>query len=141
MRILLGYDGSKNAKMALTKATQLIKNTDGELVVVVVANVPSPAPYADRSYYEQTRKEMVEHANSLLTEASDLAKQAGVAKVTGLVREGFPPEVIASHASETGADMIIVGRRGIRGVDRTRIGSVSSSILAISKCDVLVVME
>jgi nucleotide-binding universal stress UspA family protein len=140
MRILLGYDGSKNAKAALARATELTKNSDGELVVVVAANVPIPAPYANRSYYEQLHNDVVEHARSLVAEASDMARQAGVTRVTGSVKEGFPADVIASHAAEMGADMIVVGRRGIRGVERTLIGSVSSSVLAQSKCDVLVVM-
>jgi nucleotide-binding universal stress UspA family protein len=140
MRILVGYDGSENAKVALVRATELTKNSDGELVVVVAAHVPIPAPYANRSYYEQLRNDIVEHARSLVAEASDLAGQAGVARVTGSVKEGFPADVIASYASETGADMIVLGRRGIRGVERTLMGSVSSSVLAQSKCDVLVVM-
>lgn len=141
MKVLLGYDGSKNAKAALVRATELVKNSDGELVVVVAANVPIPTPYGNRSYYEQLRNDVIEHAQNLLAEASDLARQAGATRVTGLVKEGFPADVITSHASETDADIIVVGRRGIRGIERTFIGSVSSSVLAQSKCDVLVVME
>lgn len=139
-KILLGYDGSENARVALSKATKLIKNSDGELVIIVVATVPIPAPYAQRAYYEQVRNDIMQNSRNLLTEASDLAKQAGVARVSGLVEEGFPAESIVSHASEIGADLIVIGRRGIRGVDRKLIGSVSSSILAQSKCDVLVAM-
>ena len=137
---MLGYDGSKNAKVALERASELTKNSDGDLIVVVAASVPVPAPYASRSYYEQLRKDVVEHAKSLMAEASDLARQAGVKRVTGSVEEGYAADVIASRALETGADMIVVGRRGIRGVERRRIGSVSSSVLAQSECDVLVVM-
>lgn len=141
MKVLLGYDGSKNAKIALTKATELTKDSENELVVVVAAHMPIPAPYASRSYYEQVRSDTLEHANNLLSEASELAKQSGVARVSGSVKEGLPQEVIVSYASETGADMIVLGRRGVRGVGRGLIGSVSSSVLAQSTCDVLVVME
>lgn len=141
MKVLLGYDGSKNAKIALTKATELTKDSENELVVVVAAHMPIPAPYASRSYYEQVRSDTLEHANNLLSEASELAKQSGVARVSGSVKEGLPQEVIVSYASETGADMIVLGRRGVRGVGRGLIGSVSSSVLSQSKCDVLVVME
>ena len=141
MKILLGYDGSKNAKVALMRATEMTKTSNGELVIIVVASVPSPAPYAKRSYYEEVYSEKLEHSQNLLAEALETAKGAGVAKVTGMVKEGFPAETIVSHALETNADMIVVGRRGIRGVERKLIGSVSSSVLAQSKCDVLVVME
>lgn len=141
MKVLLGYDGSKNAKMALAKAAEMTKGPESELVVVVAAHMPIPAPYASRSYYEQVRSDILEHANNLLTEASDLAKQSGVTKITGSVKEGLPHEVIVSYASETGADIIVLGRRGIRGIDRRLIGSVSSSVLSQSKCDVLVVVE
>lgn len=140
MKILVGYDGSKNAKAALAKATELTKNDIDELMIVVVANVPIPAPYAQRSYYEQLHNDLVENAKNLSAEASELASQAGAANVTGLVKEGFPSQVIVSTASEIGADMIVLGRRGVRGVERNLIGSVSSSVLAQSNCDVLVVM-
>lgn len=141
MRILLGYDGSKNAKLALARATEMTKTSDSDLMIVVVASVPNPAPYAQRSYYEELHSEKIERSQNLLAEALEMAKAAGVAKVSGMVKEGFPAETIVSHASEKKADMIVVGRRGIRGVERKLIGSVSSSVLAQSKCDVLVVVE
>ena len=140
MKMVVGYDGSKNAKAALARAAELTKNSEGVLVIVIAANVPIPAPYAIRSYYEQVRSDMANHAKTLLAEALDLAKKVGVARVSGLVKEGYPAEVIVSHAKETSADMIVVGRRGTRGIERTSMGSVSSSVLAESKCDVLVVM-
>ena len=141
MKKELGYDGSKDENAALQRAAELTKNSEGEMEVIVVATIPIPAPYAEKSYYENTRIDVMERSKNLLAEASDLARKAGVPRVTGLVKEGFPAEVIVSHASEADADMIVVGRRGVRGIERSLLGSVSSSVLAQSKCDVLVVME
>ena len=74
MKMVVGYDGSKNAKAALARAAELTKNSEGELVIVIAANVPIPAPYAIRSYNEQVRSDMANHAKTLLAEALDLAK-------------------------------------------------------------------
>lgn len=137
-KILVGYDGSENAKRALRKAIELTKRSKGELTILVAADTVSFAMGSRGQYYAPVRNDMVQHAKNLLAEASDTAKQAGV-KVHGSVEEGRPVDMILAKAMDSKADLIVVGRRGIRGIERFLMGSVSSSVVNHSKCDVLVV--
>jgi nucleotide-binding universal stress UspA family protein len=82
---------------------------------------------------------VVGHAEKLISEAVDAAKQAGVTISHSSVEEGRPSNMILDKASRIKADLIVIGRRGIRGLRRFLIGSVSSSVVNEAQCDVLVV--
>lgn len=56
-----------------------------------------------------------------------------------MVEEGYPAGCILNLAAGSCADLIVLGRRGISGVERFFLGGVSSNVVAHSKCDVLVV--
>lgn len=138
-RILVGYDGSENAKRALQRAIELSKrSSEGELSVVVAFDSASLYVLSMGQYYAPARGEMVQHAQDLLSEALRIVKQAGI-KANGAVEEGRPADMILAKAMNSRADLIVVGRRGIRGIERFLIGSVSSSIVSHSEADVLVV--
>jgi nucleotide-binding universal stress UspA family protein len=137
-RILVGYDGSDNSKRALDRAVELARSAGSELSVVVAVDTVSYALYSTGQYYYPIRDDMTQHAKKLLAEAIETAKLAGIA-ATGWVKEGRPADTIITTASENGADLIVVGRRGIKGIERFLIGSVSSAVVSSSKCDVLVV--
>jgi len=56
-----------------------------------------------------------------------------------LIRRGSPADQILEEADTWGADCIIVGAKGTRGVDRLLLGSVSSAVAARAHCSVEVV--
>ncbi len=138
-KVLVAYDGSENSKRALGKAIQIVKDVDCELTIVVVTDDTSYAAYSMGQSYGPIRADMVDYAKKALSESSERAKQAGITRVLGSVEEGHPGDMILARASEIKADLIVVGRRGIRGIERFLMGSVSSSIVNNSQCDVLVV--
>lgn len=65
--------------------------------------------------------------------------RGGTISISGRVEEGHPADLILATAAGRNSDLIVVGRRGIRGLERFLMGSVSSSIISHSSCDVLVV--
>jgi nucleotide-binding universal stress UspA family protein len=137
-RILVGYDGSENAKRALARAIALSTEQGSALrIVVVVTTVLTAygptAPYYPPGFPEQIIKE----GKRSLEEALSTAKQAG-RSASGSVEDGHPSEIILRLAESEGADLIVLGRRGISGVERFLMGGVSSSVVNHSKCDVLV---
>jgi len=138
-RILVGYDGSDNATRAVQKAITIAKESGGELSVVVAANTLGyPPRYRDR-YYSDFRKITLHHSKEQLSRALETAKLGGVASAQGKVEEGQPADAILTRAVDVSADLIVVGRRGLGGVQRFLLGSVSSSVVIHSTCDVLVV--
>jgi nucleotide-binding universal stress UspA family protein len=56
-------------------------------------------------------------------------------------REGRPDAEITALAEEIGAGLIVVGSRGLGGIRRTMLGSVSDSVVRHAHCPVLVVRE
>jgi nucleotide-binding universal stress UspA family protein len=136
-KILVGYDGSENAKRALARAVSLSTDQGSALRVVVAVStvlmVYGPtAPYYPPGYPEQVMKE----GRKLLEAAMGEAKGA---VVSGSVEDGHPSEVILRLAESEKVDLIVLGRRGISGIERFLLGGVSSSVVNHSKCDVLIV--
>ena len=53
--------------------------------------------------------------------------------------EGDPATVITETAQETGADLIVMGAKGLAAIDRFLLGSVSTRVVQHADCAVLVV--
>lgn len=137
--ILVCYDGSDNAKRALERAIEITKEIGSELSIIVAADTFNiQARYLER-YYRDLRKVLLHDAKVQLSKASETAKTGGIASVQGSVEEGHPADMILAKAFEVNADLIVVGRRGVRGIQKYLLGSVSSSVVGNSTCDVLVV--
>ncbi len=139
-RVLVGYDGSDNATRALNRAIEIARQSNGELRIAVVADTTSfTASAATGGVYRRYDEKTRENAKNLVDAALDAAKAAGLRDVYGSVEEGQPADMILTLATEYKADLIVVGRRGIRGLERFLMGSVSSAVINHAKCDVLVV--
>jgi len=138
-RILVGYDGSENAERALSRAIDLAKQSKGELRITVVADTMSYVAYANGAMYRRFNQQTKENAKSLASSALDTAKAAGLKDVFASDEEGQPADMILTLATEFKVNLIVVGRRGMRGLERFLMGSVSTAVLNHAKCDVLVV--
>lgn len=123
--VLVAFDGSMNSQRALSRAATLAKANGATLKVVVVM---PPSPY----------EEDVKRGNDLLESAVSMAKNT-LRDVEGVLRDGQPADEVLKLAEEESADVVVVGRRGISGIERFLLGGVSSAVVNHSKCDVLVV--
>jgi nucleotide-binding universal stress UspA family protein len=124
---------------ALQKGIIMAKESDGELTVVVAADTRSFAALNLARYFRDMRKYIIDYCKEQLSKALETAKKGGVSSVQGSVEEGHPVDMILAKAFDINADLIIVGRRCLRGIQRYLLGSVSFSIVGHSTCDVLVV--
>ena len=79
-----------------------------------------------------------EVAESLVQRAAHDALSKGV-EVETHVREGQPAEVIIHVANQEQADLIVVGSRGLTGIKRYLLGSVSSKVSEHAPCSVMIV--
>jgi nucleotide-binding universal stress UspA family protein len=137
-RIVVGYDGSENSQRALDRALGIAKRSKTSVMIVtVVDNFPLVA-FSNIEVYQKLNLEARNKAKEILSSAVNKAKQNGV-DVKGEIFEGSPADSILSAASDFNADLIVVERRGIRGLKRFLMGSVSSYVVSNSQCDVLVV--
>jgi nucleotide-binding universal stress UspA family protein len=142
-KILVATDGASDSVLAALSAVKLALAFGSELHVVHV--VPVSPPYfmvgledvEGPSLYEED----TQRARNLLDEQVWRIEEAG-GKVTAThLRMGEPDSEVVSLGEEIGADLIVVGARGLNPLKRLPIGSVSSSIVTHAHCPVLVVRE
>ena len=140
-KILLATDGSEEAELATIRAMELAESTDSELHVVHVGVVPSflvsyPGTLGyDGKLYEQIQ----EQSRELLRKESWRVKVAGGTVAGAHLRMGTADLEIVGLAKELGADLIVMGCRGHRGMRRAIEGSVSDGVIRQAPCPVLVV--
>jgi nucleotide-binding universal stress UspA family protein len=140
-RILLATDGSEEAELAALMAVDLADATDSELHVVHVGVVPTfLKSYPGTLGYERRLYEQIEEeSRELLRKLSWRVKAAGGTVAGTHLRMGEVALEIVALAEELGADLIVMGCRGLGGVRRALMGSVSDSVVRHAHCPVLVV--
>lgn len=145
-RMLIAIDGSELADKALRHAFALAKGTDAKLIVLT-STEPSTmiAPGAEIMMVDtgaiiaDLEKAKAEGARIVLANARELAKDAGLT-IHALHMPGqLPADAIISGAKEQGADLIVMGSHGRRGLGRLLLGSQAAEVLARSTIPVLIV--
>ena len=139
-KLLLATDGSPDAILAARRAAGLAIAFDSELHVVHV--IPASLPYtmSDQdaegpSIYEEDEQ----RARELLDGEVKRIEEIGGRVTKTYLKAGEPDTEIVALGEKTGADMIVVGSRGLGPLARMPIGSVSSSVAAHAHSPVLVV--
>ena len=141
-RIVVGTDGSETAELAVKHAAELAKGS-GASLEIVSAFEPVPQERlreesqevpGDVAYAVGPREDV----NTMLEAAAGTAKGEGV-EVTTHAREGEPADAILDVAEELGADLIVVGNKGMTGARRFLLGSVPNKISHHAPCGVYIV--
>lgn len=142
MKILHPTDFSQCAEEAGAHAIRLARALGAELVLLHVL-VETPlygeglvAMRQVRELYEAQRKWAGETLEARVAEAS-----AAGAATRWKLSVGVPFEEIVRAAREEGADMIVMGTHGRRGLDRLLLGSVATRVMRLADCPVLTVRE
>lgn len=132
-KILVGFDGSEQSIRALEAAAYLAKALGAEIVSLTVADYSSAAAQDPQAVLI-----VREAAHKISGEALKILEARGV-RGSSLVREGDPVSEIVRTSKEIGADLIVVGSRGLSTLKRILLGSVSQGVVARSSIPVLVV--
>jgi nucleotide-binding universal stress UspA family protein len=138
--IVVGTDGSEPADEAVRQATDMASREGARLHLVTA--YPDPQILRERTTGTgggaYTIVDLREVAESLVQRAARDARSKGV-EVETHVREGQPAEVIIDVANQEQADLIVVGSRGLTGIKRYLLGSVSSKVSEHAPCSVMIV--
>ncbi|MGH9791859.1 MAG: universal stress protein [Candidatus Acidiferrales bacterium] len=142
VRILVGVDGSPDADVAVRTVAARKWPAGSEIRVVTVMDpdmpVPPGADWFDPSVAERMASEMKhEHAWARQANAAAAEKLRGTgATVTCRVDAGDAKRILLEEAERWGADCIFVGARGLRGIERFLLGSVSTAVANHARCSV-----
>jgi nucleotide-binding universal stress UspA family protein len=130
--VLFPIDQSRETREAADVVTNVVKKYSSRLVLLSVVEEPPPdAPSADPMVSPEVVAKLLENAQSLF---SGQGIQSEI-----LERQGKPAFTICDVADEIGADLIIMGCRGLGLTEEGADDSVTTRVINLSPCPVLIV--
>lgn len=136
MKILLATDGSEHSIRAAENAIKIAKCSSSSLVELVYV--------VD---YDQVKSNVLKNWNAAdfgdirkeqLKEIEKMAQQSGVTyKITFL--HGEPGPAIVEYANNNHFELVVIGSRGLNGLQEFVLGSVSHKVAKRANCPVMIV--
>lgn len=120
--ILVPVDFGEASQAALDYAVDLAEGTDAKVFVLHTFEIP-----------------IVGLPDGVVAATAELTGRIVNAAQKALLEQGDAREVILAEAKELGADLIVIGTHGRRGIARALIGSVAESVVRTSPVPVLTV--
>ncbi|SMQ61288.1 Nucleotide-binding universal stress protein, UspA family [Devosia lucknowensis] len=145
-KIVCAIDGSELSTKALGHALALAATTGSKVTAVTVTETSvmiSPgtemAMIDTSSMIAELDAAKATSAKSILAEADTAARASGASIATLHVANSPAAEGILKAAGEIGADLVVMGSHGRRGLGRLLLGSQASEVLAHATMPVLVI--
>lgn len=147
-RLIVGADGSKSGQRAVdilagwpifrdlpVRVVGVCQPAGGWAAPVGTAFFPSWVEFRDTTVDERRRQ-----LDEITSRAEGQLAGAGM-RSSGEIREGDPAEQLIRAANEDGADLIVVGSRGLSTLPRLVLGSVARKVLLHADASVLIIRE
>ena len=152
-KILVPYDGSKYAEKALNKAVNLAKLIRGSEIIIlnVIEEILTPPlvfPTRIRHYKTGEDTTLSTYFRDLQTDMrykmintleKIKQKYKNSVKIRTVVLVGSAEDKIVEFANRQNVDLIVMGSRGLKGMSRLLMGSVSRHVSEKVKCSVMIV--
>ena len=141
--VVVGTDGSDSSYRAVDKAAALAGDS-GATLVIACAYHPAGKDEVD-SATDQLGSDVAYQvvganpAEETVRTAAERARKAGAADVKTVVVDGEPVPTLLDVVRKHGADLLVVGNRGLNTLAGRLLGSVPSEAARKSKVDVLIV--
>ena len=152
-KILVPYDGSKHAEKALNKAVNLAKLIKGSKIIIlnVIEEILTPPlvfPTRIRhfktgedttlsTYFRDLQTDMRYKMTNTLEKIKQ--KYENSVKIRTVVLVGSAEDKIVEYANRQNVDLIVMGSKGLKGISRLLMGSVSRHVSEKVKCSVMIV--
>ena len=153
-KILLASDGSETGTHAMEVAVEFCEQTGSELHLVYVGEDAYSATLvypeaADPEWVEregpvltgQLQQQFEQMSRRVLDTQAEKVREAGGTIAQAHLRMGEAATEIVDLAEELGVGLVILGSRGLGGIRRALMGSVSDSVVRHAHCPVLVVRK
>lgn len=138
--ILFAHDFSEGSEDAFDYALTLANQFSAKLLIVHVINEPVDLRgfYVPHISFENLEKEIADGAEKMMDRFCS-ENLTGFEKFEKFVISGVPYEEIVRKADESGADLIIMGTHGRKGVDHLLFGSTAERVVRNAACPVMTV--
>lgn len=146
--VVAGVDGSPGSEAAILWASSLAGNTGAKAIAVMVRDLPAPHGRAAATEPVWPFPEIAsgKSADGISRAQDHLARfvsaalpDSAASAVETIAVDGDPAGSLVGIAAETGATLLVLGRRGRGGFASLLLGSVSDQCARHSPCPVLVV--
>ncbi len=134
-RLLLATDGSEFSEGAIREAISLAKLCGSTLSAMTVLETNPEYEAIAPQLLEKAERSALAHLESVKARA----KSEGVDCAVGIHEGEHSFHLISDEAAKFKASMIIMGRRGRRGLKRLVMGSTTARVIGHAPCNVLVV--
>jgi len=147
MKILVCTDGSEQSQKALEVSSIIATGCNADEVAIIhIYKKPDHLNFGGGSIVanqmedlQKITEEQKKQGEKVLTQAEKFLQEKNI-KSNTILKEGNPADRIVNVAQEKGFDMIVVGNRGIGGLPKILLGSVSNAVIQEAQnCSVLVV--
>jgi nucleotide-binding universal stress UspA family protein len=135
-KLLVAVDGSESSMHALKESFKFAINEKSWITVVSV--VPHYTGDLDSVAVGDIMASMRKPCEDALLKAREMAEREK-ALIKTVYEEGEPYERIIDLAESENCDLIVMGRRGLRRLERMLVGSVTARVIGYSPIDILVV--
>jgi nucleotide-binding universal stress UspA family protein len=132
--VLFPIDQSRETREAADTVANIVKTYNSRLVLISVVEKPTP----EETPPKEDKMRSVEEVAKLLQAARALFSEQGI-EAEIIEREGMPSFTICDVADEVGADLIIMGCRGLGLTTEGVSESVTNRVINLSPCPVLIV--
>jgi nucleotide-binding universal stress UspA family protein len=138
--VLLAYDGSELAQLAIDEAgRQLAPGRDALVVCVWQTGDVGFLPTDERHLNAAEATEVRQAAEEVAAHGASLAEKAGFRAQSLAITAAPTWKGVVDVASEREASLIVLGSHRRRGLQRHLLGSVAAAVVAHSGASVLVV--
>ena len=135
-KILIATDGSEKNKTAIEEALRIGRGYGSTVFAVYVMDLSAFESASADVVIRDTWAVIQQEADAALDRIRTMAEGVNLETVT---LEGKPAPEIVKFAAENNIDLIVIGTRGKRGLERLILGSVAEQVIRTAPCKVLVV--
>lgn len=144
-KIMVAIDDSETSRCALAEALHLTRTSDAKLYITHVADETLMGmhgrTFSTSLNIDNAIKAIADAGQKLLDEAIKDAEGIDAETLLLEARNRRVSETLADKARELGADLIVIGRHGQRGIAKLILGSVAEQLAKIADASVLLVRK
>jgi nucleotide-binding universal stress UspA family protein len=133
--VAVGVDGSGTAGEAVKMAVELARRFDAQLVLLSVYRHGDDALASEADAERQWATSASARQHEVVARTEERIRRDGV-RCSAVFAQGHPGDVLVRLADECGADVLVVGNKGMH---RRALGSIPNTVTHTAGCSVLVV--
>lgn len=138
--VVVGTDGSETSFRAVEQAAKLAADSGATLLIACAYFPEKPDPRAQDVLGDEAYQVMGSApADDSVSRARDRAAAAGATRIETEAVQGKAADALVKLVQERGADLLVVGNRGLNTLAGRLIGSVPLDIVRRAPIDVLIV--